>query len=633
MIHSTKNAIMISMKSLKGLIKLTLSICFLLSVWSIVNAENNVDFLINTHTDINYTTGNDFVTIKNTYERKVQNGSYYFSREGEKVFHIPDLATTDENIQKERAFKLDSLRVLDDRGKPLKYTKEELPSKEGIYIHIPYYKATTKSTPYKIIMTYKTHDNIIKSGNLVTITGSSLPKDTIFQKKDPDTGTTTQFNYDFSITTDKNIPPLAKAFPKFTKEEDEKKNIYNFTQHDRLEKSPTLEFGTSVTYRFEIEYKTPKTDNFIPLEYTKVFKAISTNIYEISLPREYAEINQTVTIDHITPTPKNIYRDQEGNVIVSFEVQANKEDVIKVTGYIKSSQKAYDLDTQSPADTDLEEYLKKIKEDKNNSKYLAPTKYWEVKDPFIQENALRLLENKKTLLELIEADYQYVNDTLEYDTAKANSNNERIGAVSALKGGASVCMEYADSMIAILRAQGVPVRAALGYTNITDEPLELVRHQWLEIWIPGYGWLSVDPTFESNNRKIGQLIERVLWETFNENSLSNISVFSADKLTNFTDENLEIKVYAIDSEKINNEGKSYTEIIPYKDLDSSSQHSLGGWFNSLLKATVLGRAILITIPIIVTITILIIILLSIKLIVRKVKKKRNKSRIKTTYSV
>lgn len=637
MIHHTKHAIMISMKSQKHTTLLLLSIVALLFILpKHINAQTKVDFLINTHTNIEYTTGADFVTVKNTYERKVENSNYYFSKDGEKVFHIPDLDTTDENIQRERSFKLGSLSVVDERGKPVKYTKEELPNKEGVYIHIPYYKATTKTTPYKIVMTYKTHDNVIKSGNLITIIGSSLPKDTVFQKTDSASGTTTQFNYNFSITTDNRIVELAKAFPKFTVAKSENKVVYNFAQQDRLEQSPTLEFGTSVMYRFEIEYKTPKTDNFIPSEYSKVFKAISTNIYEISLPREYAENNQTVVIDHISPLPKNIYRDIEGNVIASFEVQANEEDVIKVSGYIKSSQDAYNPDAKSPADIDLETYLNQIKEDKNYSKYLSPTKYWEVKNEFIQENAKKLLENKNTLLEVIDADYQYVNDTLEYDTAKANSNNERIGAVSALKGGASVCMEYADSMIAILRAQGIPARAALGYTNITNEPLELVRHQWLEIWIPGYGWLSVDPTFESKNRKIGQLIERVLWETFNENSLSNISVFSADKLTNFSDENLEIKIYAVENTEDEIEGKSYAEILPNKDIENSSQYSFNGWFNSLLKATVIGRAFLITIPIIVMIILSILFLLIVKLIARKIKAKRiskSSKRIKTTYSV
>ncbi len=64
-------------------------------------------------------------------------------------------------------------------------------------------------------------------------------------------------------------------------------------------------------------------------------------------------------------------------------------------------------------------------------------------------------------------------------------------------------MEYADSMIALLRAQGIPARAALGYANIRDTERIQVRHQWVQIWIPDHGWFSIDPTFESKNQKNG----------------------------------------------------------------------------------------------------------------------------------
>lgn len=610
----------------KTKIAYTILLSFLLTpIFFLTNvfAQERVDFIMDTNTTLTYNTGEDFVTIKNEYTRTVKNSGYYLTKDGEKVFHIPDLKTTIEEIQKERAFKLESLTVTDSRRTTLPHTVEQLGIGEGIYIHVPYNRATTLNMPFTIIMTYKTHDNIILSGELITIMASALPKDTIFQKTEDKSGISTQFNYHLSIITDKSMPTLARAFPLFTQEDSGEVIIYKFTQEDRRGNPPTLEFGTNANYKFELEYKTPKTDHAIPEQYSNVFKAISTNIYQLSLPREFDETNQKIFIDEISPTPSNLYRDPQGNVIAIFELSANKEDSIKISGYIRSKREAYEKGWDSSLRIPFGEYIRKIGEDTENLSYLKPTKYWEVNDRYIQNTAKDLLSGKNTLLEVIEADYQFVNDVLEYDQSKANSNNERIGAVKALTGGASVCMEYADSMIAILRAQGIPARAALGYTNITNEDTELVRHQWVQIWVPEYGWLSIDPTYESTDRKIGRLIDRVLWETFNEDSLSNISIFSADNFNNFNESDYKINIHSV-MEIPDKDFKTYEQILPEKDIEAQPQYSVGDWFNSLFKTTILGRAILVTLPIVVLITLVTIIVVITKASIRRVKTRKQR---------
>ena len=621
---------------LRNILLTILSTFFLLLATSFIFAQATPDFKINTHTKIYYTTGQNHVTVVNEYENIVGNKSLSFTKEGKKVFHIPDVGTNPESIKKEREFKLASLKVTDNRGRPIHYTTQESNTGEGMYIHIPYYKEIKEGSSISIVMTYDTHDNVIKSGNLVTIVASSLPTDTVFvrnsniiDKEDHKIiNISSEFNYDLSIITDKNIPSLAKSYIPFTKEEKNDKTYYNFKAEDRIEKSPMLEFGTSVIYRFELEYKTPKTDNLIPSQVSDVYKAVSTNIYEISLPREFAETNQKVVIDEISPSPKNIFLDTEGNVIASFETPANKEDIIKVTGYISSSQNEWSNEQENPLDINLNEYLEKIKEDKESHNYLLPTEYWEIEDSFIQNKAKELKANTTTLYELVDNVYQYINDTLTYDEVKAESENERIGAVKALTGGASVCMEYADSMIAILRAQGVPARAALGYANITDESTDLIRHQWLQIWIPEYGWLSIDPTFESSNRKIGQLIDRVLWETFGDDTLSNISLYTANNTNDFSAENLSIRIHAVDNIPAG-ESKTYSDILPNINIEDSSKYTVGNWTNSLLKTTVLGKALLVSLPIIVTLTISTLLIILIKSIVSKIKRGKSSKKEKS----
>jgi transglutaminase-like putative cysteine protease len=69
---------------------------------------------------------------------------------------------------------------------------------------------------------------------------------------------------------------------------------------------------------------------------------------------------------------------------------------------------------------------------------------------------------------------------------------------------AGFCEHYAASFSALMRAAGVPARVVVGYQGgIWQKPLggdaflELRNsdaHAWSEVWLPGRGWIEVDPT-------------------------------------------------------------------------------------------------------------------------------------------
>lgn len=587
------------------------------------------DFVIDTDSLISYTTGNNFVTVKYTYKRTVENSSYYYPASGEKVFHIPDIQNkTDEEIKIERKFKKDSIVVKDQYGNTIKYTVKEEANPEGIYVSIPNYKTTTKGSPYIITFTYKTHDYVQKVKGFVTIQGPALPKDIVLEQIDKSSGTKTKYNYNLSIVTDKNISSLAKIYPSdFTKKEDSKTTTYSFDQLDRIENSPYLEFGTEAIYKFELLFKTPKTDTFIPEKYSDIYSQLSTNIYEISLPREYGETNQRVYFSDVTPSPKDIYQDTEGNIIGVFEVPANLDSEISVTGYIFVEQDSFASPTDS-MDINLTEYFDLVKKSSFLNKYLTPSKYWQSTDSYIKQEADKLIANQSTILEVIKADYAFVGDELEYDYNKANSENERIGAKAALTGGASVCMEYSDSLIALLRAQGIPARAAGGYANISEEMIDNpATHQWVQIWIPNYGWLTADPTLESKNMLIGKAIDRILWETFNGDSLSNIRVYSANDINAVSNGGYNIRVYGADDVN-ETELRRYIDLVPEKGYESTeeipvnSNYSLSHWVNTILKTTVIGKSLLIAGPILLFLVVLTGTILGISFGVKAAKRKK-----------
>ncbi|HEY4999482.1 MAG TPA: transglutaminase domain-containing protein, partial [Usitatibacter sp.] len=63
------------------------------------------------------------------------------------------------------------------------------------------------------------------------------------------------------------------------------------------------------------------------------------------------------------------------------------------------------------------------------------------------------------------------------------------------------CEHYAGSFALIMRAAGIPARIVTGYQGGEVNPIndELIirqadAHAWVEIWLPGEGWIRVDPT-------------------------------------------------------------------------------------------------------------------------------------------
>jgi transglutaminase-like putative cysteine protease len=62
------------------------------------------------------------------------------------------------------------------------------------------------------------------------------------------------------------------------------------------------------------------------------------------------------------------------------------------------------------------------------------------------------------------------------------------------------CQYYASTMIVLLRLQGIPARLAQGFlpsapdANGVETITRSSAHAWVEVYFPGYGWITFDPT-------------------------------------------------------------------------------------------------------------------------------------------
>jgi protein-glutamine gamma-glutamyltransferase len=84
------------------------------------------------------------------------------------------------------------------------------------------------------------------------------------------------------------------------------------------------------------------------------------------------------------------------------------------------------------------------------------------------------------------------------------------------------CEYFASAMTIMLRAEGIPARYVTGfspgeYNDIGGDYIirESDAHAWVEVYFPGYGWITFDPTPPGNGRHAG-LFDRfsMYWDSF-----------------------------------------------------------------------------------------------------------------------
>ncbi len=88
----------------------------------------------------------------------------------------------------------------------------------------------------------------------------------------------------------------------------------------------------------------------------------------------------------------------------------------------------------------------------------------------------------------------YLHRVFTYDTTATNVNTTAQEAFSLKKG---VCQDYTHVMLGSLRKKGIPARYVSGYLYAGDNSSfigDAASHAWVEVMVPGIGWIGLDPT-------------------------------------------------------------------------------------------------------------------------------------------
>lgn len=124
--------------------------------------------------------------------------------------------------------------------------------------------------------------------------------------------------------------------------------------------------------------------------------------------------------------------------------------------------------------------------------YLAPTKLGPI-DGEVRKLADQITAGKSGILEKARAVYDWTVDNTYRDPDTRGCGVGDVTALLRRPGGK--CADISSIFIALARAAGVPTREILGIRTgqTARQDVSGWQHCWAEFYLPGYGWVPVDP--------------------------------------------------------------------------------------------------------------------------------------------
>lgn len=124
--------------------------------------------------------------------------------------------------------------------------------------------------------------------------------------------------------------------------------------------------------------------------------------------------------------------------------------------------------------------------------WLRPTRLGPVDGP-VKALADRITRGRTGVLQKAKAVYDWICDNMYRDPATRGCGRGDVCALLERPGGK--CTDIHSVFVALCRAAGVPAREIFGLRLGREPVVDVTRwqHCWAEFFLPGYGWVPVDP--------------------------------------------------------------------------------------------------------------------------------------------
>lgn len=202
---------------------------------------------------------------------------------------------------------------------------------------------------------------------------------------------------------------------------------------------------------------------------------------EIAIPPELD--NQKIIYKNISPPPKNIKVDPDGNWLAQYQLSPQENLEVTVSGQAK-----------------IFSAISKA----NNTNFNILTQdqnFWPVSDPLIQQIA----SNFKSPKEI----YDYVVNTLSYSYDSFNTAKRQGAKEAILNPLNALCTEFTDLFVTLSRARKIPARELEGYAYTNNPKIKPINenadilHAWPQYYNASKkAWVSIDPTWAKTTNGI-----------------------------------------------------------------------------------------------------------------------------------
>ena len=139
--------------------------------------------------------------------------------------------------------------------------------------------------------------------------------------------------------------------------------------------------------------------------------------------------------------------------------------------------------------------------------------YYERDNRFLIELSNNIVNNKDNPIDKAEKICNWISDNLDYNGNLPAQEKGALWAYTNLEGD---CSEYSSLMVTLLRIQGIPARKVTGFLVSIDPDIRpksgdnwkfyaneyasnILTHAWVEYYVPNFGWIACDPTWNSNS--------------------------------------------------------------------------------------------------------------------------------------
>jgi len=193
------------------------------------------------------------------------------------------------------------------------------------------------------------------------------------------------------------------------------------------------------------------------------------------------------------PQPAQVVTDRWGQEIALYPIRdLAPHQRIEVSYTLKARLGAISYVLLPERAGTLEEIPQQVRD-----RYLVEGSRYFITEDLVKSRAKEITAGEGNTYWIARKIFKWVINHLEY---------ERVGgwdvAPTLIKRGTGSCSEYAFLFIALCRASGLPARFEGGTAMRGDEAsVDGVYHRWAEVYLPGYGWVPIDPS--RGDRKYG----------------------------------------------------------------------------------------------------------------------------------